>query len=112
MRKMFSKNQIEEMIQSGVSSGATKLYSHAIVDEADSEWTLINNSPESLVGKTLAEIQAIFSSSNCIKMMSGSSIIVAVADDSSDGFVYLSNDGPNLVGDDFDEVVSDEVTPL
>ena len=30
MRKMFSKNQIEEMIQSGVKSGATKLYLHSI----------------------------------------------------------------------------------
>ena len=30
MRKMFSKNQIEEMIQNAIKSGATKLYLHTI----------------------------------------------------------------------------------
>ena len=109
MRKMFSKEQIKKMIE----ENNTKLYSHEIEDEGENTWCLITNSPESLEGKTLSEIQALFTSNKCIKMLFNNyQLVIALPDDTDDGFIYATDDGIAKAGDDFVSVVSDEVTPL
>ena len=112
---MFSEKQIKNIVNQGIQEGeinaSKKLYAHNIVDKGGTEYVLITNSKDSLVGKTLAEIQALFSSSSCLRMIANNRHnIIGLADDSADGFCVASNgSGIETIGDDFESVDSDEV---
>ena len=114
MRKMFSKNQIQEMIQSGVSSGATKLYRHDISMNDQVVYVIINNSPVSLTGESLINTLANTGYVS-LKMINGLGYEIPILDfdDSEDFVIYYLESGSitsSIIDDE--EIEDDEVHPL
>lgn len=109
MRKMFSKNQIEEMIQSGVSSGATKLYLHYIA-VSGIEFEVISKIKESFEGLIFNEVW-----SQSISMKYATGDYEACLSYNGDDIVYIISTSGSISSIDINndpEIETDEVTPL
>ena len=101
MRRMFSKEQLESLIKSGVETGATKLYLHEITDSESNEFVAISTYKE-----PFTEWSDIVSSAISIRLASGESLLF---EDSESAYVISAG---SLSGITLGDITEDEVTPL
>ena len=112
MRRMYSKGQIESIVNNGIQGGSiqagTKLYTHALTLVDETELQVINNSPASLIGEDIFEIFA-----NCLVMKNASAdyeIILAPKGDT--GFYYVSAGSVDSIDLTNSEIASDLIESL
>ena len=118
MRKMFSENQIKNIVNQGIKSGeisgGTKLYRHTIILEDSNEitWTLvlINNYPEQITTANYEHFYGIvqFSYSEDVNGI----ISYACTNNDLDMCIVISSNGQSVSITNVDGIQSDEVTPL
>ena len=110
MRKMFSENQIKNIINQGVQQGeiqvGTKLYLHNVVVD-EKELQVLNTSSDSLVGQ---DIQAIFTDSISIRYSNNDNEFMLAP--SSNGFYFISSGAIDNLEFEDTEITDDDVTAL
>lgn len=116
MRRMYSENQLKEVVNKGIQEGAiqvgTKLYKHELEIDHNGYYVMITTDKNSYVGGDLYDIITGSNVINFYAYIDDFNMILGISSDGQDLYYINSSGVLSTLSLSDTEVTNDDVTPL